>query len=135
MKSVEKMLKKAATTVRDQVLNDPRYPVSKIAGRLRPYLQVLADQFNPVSVILFGSYAHGEPDEHSDIDLLIISRDEETTPLKQRVKIREAWWKMPRTERLLPFDLVVVSPVEHERRLAHAAGFYDAIAHDGLRLL
>lgn len=129
------MLQENARTVRDQVLNDPRYPVSKIAARLRPYLQVLADQFKPESVILFGSYAYGEPDEHSDIDLLIITRDEETTPLKQRIKIREAWWKMPRTERLLPFDLVVVSPIEHQLRLAHAAGFYNTIAQGGLRLL
>ena len=129
------MLKEKATTVREQVLNDPRYPVSKIAARLRPYLQVLADQFKPEKVILFGSYAHGEPDEHSDVDLLIISRDTETTPLKQRIKIRQAWWKMPRAESLLPFDLVVVSPAEHELRLAHAAGFYNTIAQDGLRVL
>ena len=129
------MLKDPAVAVRDHVLNDPQYPVSKIADRLRPYLQVLADKFKPESVILFGSYAHGNPDEHSDIDLLIISRDEKTTPFKQRVKIREAWWKMPRTESLLSFDLIVVSSKEHQMRLAHAAGFYDSIASHGLRLL
>jgi len=86
-----------STSVRDHVLNNPRYPVSEIAGRPGPYLPVLAEQFNPVSVTVFGSYAHAEPDEHCDIDLPILTRDAKTTPLEKRINIQEAWWKMPRT--------------------------------------
>ena len=83
------MLKEATTTVRDHVLNDPRYPVSKIAARLRPYLQVLADQFKPVSVILFGSYAYGTPTEESDIDLFLVKDEEDNNiEAKALVKLR-----------------------------------------------
>jgi len=120
--------------IREDILRDARHPVSRIADQLLPYLQVLVDQFHPEQVILFGSYAYGHPDQHSDVDLLIIKEDA-SSPLKQRIAIREAWWKMPRQHPLLPFDLIVVSPERHRERLANAAGFYDCIANKGLPLI
>ena len=30
---------------------------------------------NPEKIILFGSYAYGEPDENSDLDIMIIEQD------------------------------------------------------------
>jgi predicted nucleotidyltransferase len=121
--------------VREDVLRDPRYPVHKIAARLYPYLQVLVEQFHPEQVILFGSYAYGEPTRDSDIDLLIITGNTEESPLKQRVRIRQAWWNMPRTEALLPFDLLVVPSDHHRERLAGAVGFYNSIVQQGIRLV
>lgn len=32
----------------------------------------IAEQFNPDRIILFGSYAYGEPTEDSDVDLLVV---------------------------------------------------------------
>jgi hypothetical protein len=109
--------------------------VHKIAARLYPYLQVLVEQFHPEQVILFGSYAYGEPTRDSDIDLLIITGNTEESPLKQRVRIRQAWWNMPRTEALLPFDLLVVPSDHHRERLAGAVGFYNSIVQQGIRLV
>ncbi|MCD6273991.1 MAG: nucleotidyltransferase domain-containing protein [Deltaproteobacteria bacterium] len=31
---------------------------------------------HPEKIILFGSYAYGNPDEHSDIDLYIVTNDD-----------------------------------------------------------
>jgi len=121
--------------VREEVLRDTRYPVHKIADQLLPYLRVLVEQFHPEQVILFGSYAYGEPTRDSDVDLLILTDNATESPLKQRVHIRQAWWNMPRTQALLPFDLLVVSPERHRERLASAAGFYDSIVRRGLRLV
>ncbi len=125
----------SATTVaiREDVLRDPRYPVHKIADRLLPYLRVLVEQFHPQQVILFGSYAYGQPDEHSDVDLLVVKELEESV-LKDKVQIRRAWWRMPRREPLLPFDLILVSPQRHLERLENAGGFYDEIIRKGLML-
>ena len=47
-------------------LRDPSRPVSRIAAALEPYLEILIEQFTPDQVILFGSYAYGQPTEHSD---------------------------------------------------------------------
>jgi len=55
-------------------LRDASRPIHRIAERLEPYLRVLVERIKPEKVILFGSYAYGEPDEHSDVDLLVIRR-------------------------------------------------------------
>src|SRR5438046_98748 len=68
-------------TIRENVLRDLRYPVHKIADRLLPYLRVLIEQFRPQQVILFGSYAYGQPKEDSDVDLLIV-KDLEQAPVR-----------------------------------------------------
>lgn len=120
-------------SIREDVLRDPRYPVHRIADKLLPYLQVLVERFHPEQVILFGSYAYGNPDENSDVDLLVIG-DCPESPLKRRIEIRDAWWKMPRKEHLLPFDLVVTTPKTHKDRQEHSAGFYTTVLEKGLRL-
>jgi len=124
----------AANQIREDILRDPRYPVHRIADDLRPYLEVLVEQFHPEQVILFGSYAYGHPDQHSDVDLLVVKNGVNSS-LRQRIEIRDSWWKMERNTHLLPFDLIVVSPDEHRQRLAAAAGFYDTIVEKGLPLI
>ena len=118
----------------ETTLRDPRYPVHAIADRLLPYLRVLVEQFAPQQVILFGSYAYGHPDAHSDVDLLVV-KEIETSTLKDKISIRRAWCNMARREPLLPFDLILVSPERHRERLNHSAGFYDEIARKGLVLV
>ena len=122
------------SAIREDVLRDPRYPVHRIADQLLPYLRVLVDQFHPQQVILFGSYAYGDPDSHSDVDLLIV-KDQTESALRERISIRKAWWAMPRPGVLLAFDLIVVSPKRHLERLETSAGFYDAIVERGLALI
>jgi hypothetical protein len=51
------------------------------------------------------------------------------------MRIRKAWWDMPRDDILLPFDLIVVSPNRHHERLRQAAGFYDSIVARGIPLV
>ena len=124
----------APPAIREDVLRDPRYPVHKIADRLLPYLRVLVEQFKPQQVILFGSYAYGRPGEDSDVDLLVV-KDLDESVLKDKVRIRRAWWSMPRREPLLSFDLILVSPQRHRERLENAGGFYDEIIRGGLKLV
>lgn len=120
-------------TIREEVLRDPRYPVHQIADRLMPYLQLLVDKFQPQKVILFGSYAYGQPGAHSDVDLLIV-KDLQGTALGDALTIRKAWRPVHRHAGYLSVHLLLQSPQRHEYRLAHAAGFYDTINQRGLRL-
>lgn len=123
-----------SSQIREDVLRDSRHPVHRIADRLLPYLQVLVEKFHPQQVILFGSYAYGHPDEHSDVDLLVVM-DHDESSLHERIRIRREWWKMPRKESLMAFDLIVVTPERHRERLENAAGFYDTVVHRGLSLI
>lgn len=46
--------------------------------------EVIDELYHPDALILFGSYAHGQPDEWSDVDLLIVSNAFRTTPKLRR---------------------------------------------------
>ena len=62
--------------------------------------------FNPRRIILFGSRAHGDQRENSDIDLFI-EMETNLHPIRRRTQIRELferqWWSM---------DLIVKTPEE-----------------------
>jgi uncharacterized protein len=120
-------------TIREDVLRDPRYPVHRIADRLLPYLKVLVEQFHPEQVILFGSYACGNPDEHSDVDLLVVKKIAKSS-VSERRDILKAWRPIRWATHPLPFEILLVSPSEHQKRLAEKGGFYTSIITDGLLL-
>ena len=62
--------------------------------------------FNPDKIILFGSYAKGNPTEDSDLDLLIIKSSDLTRP--QRVmQVRKMLYGA-----LVPIDILVYTPAE-----------------------
>jgi hypothetical protein len=123
----------ASAQLDEEALRDPRYPVHKIADQLVPYLRLLLEMFHPQQVFLFGSYVYGEPTEHSDVDLLII-KPLEQSPVREAISIRKAWRPVRAGLGPLPFNLIVTSQEEHERRLSHSAGFYDEIVRRGLRI-
>ncbi|MGP0065284.1 MAG: nucleotidyltransferase domain-containing protein [Isosphaeraceae bacterium] len=48
--------------------HSPNIPLSAI----RRYARQVAEKFQPDKIILFGSYAYGQPHEESDVDLLVV---------------------------------------------------------------
>ena len=46
----------------------------------------LVAEFRPEKVILFGSYAWGEPGEDSDVDLLVIVAESDEKPVQRAVR-------------------------------------------------
>ena len=63
---------------------------------------------NPAKIILFGSYAHGQPHESSDLDLLIIMTSEQPR-WRRAIPIYNALRGL-----LVPKDIVVYTPEEVE---------------------
>lgn len=115
-------------------MQDPRYPLHKIAGQLRPFLQVLAEQFHPERVILFGSYAYGEPTADSDVDLLVV-KEIENSPVSDATCIRRALRPLRHTGSNLPLDLMVRSAEDLRQRVAEGADFHEEIVRKGLVLI
>ena len=67
--------------------------------------QLIVERFNPEQVILFGSHARREVGEHSDVDLLVVLRDD-TGGSQRGNPIRRAI-----AERfVLPVDVIIRSP-------------------------
>jgi predicted nucleotidyltransferase len=90
---------------------------------IRRYSRQIAERFRPEKIILFGSYAYGQPNEDSDVDLLVImpARNQ----LDQGFKIR---WQLP-----APFamDLIVRTPKEMKWRLEAGESFLTEIMSRG----
>jgi predicted nucleotidyltransferase len=120
--------------IREDAIRESGRPVSRIASDLMPYLRVLVDRFAPEQVILFGSYAYGDPDAHSDVDLLIVKplRD---SPVREATRIRQAFWPLRLSGRNLAFDLLVESPEGHASRLRENGAYYREINERGIRIV
>jgi predicted nucleotidyltransferase len=112
-------------------LRDARYPVHRIAGRLEPYLRALVERIHPARIILFGSYACGQPDMHSDVDLLVV-RPGIASRRDSDLEIARALRGIEPVR--LPFTILSVTPERLEWLLAHGSHFYDDILRQGVEL-
>ncbi|MCE2509099.1 MAG: nucleotidyltransferase domain-containing protein [Nitrosopumilaceae archaeon] len=61
---------------------------------IRRMTEIIIKQFDPISIILFGSVARGSADSRSDIDLLVIM-PEGTDEQEMQIKIRTALHHSP----------------------------------------
>jgi len=66
----------------------------------------IVEQFQPLQIILFGSYARGEATAHSDIDLLVVFA-EIADKREKTITIRESLADLPVAK-----DIVVTTPME-----------------------
>jgi predicted nucleotidyltransferase len=96
-----------------------------VGRSLRPAIQRIVDELNPEKIILFGSYAYGKPNPHSDVDLLII--------LKTNAPLKERSWKVSRLllPRPFPVDILVRTPKEVEKALKSGDFFLQEILTRG----
>lgn len=77
---------------------------------IRRVCSQIAREFQPQRIILFGSYAYGQPTPDSDVDLLIVMPFEGRAT-EQAVKISS------RLDHRFPIDLLVRTPQEIRERL------------------
>ncbi|MGO8677554.1 MAG: nucleotidyltransferase domain-containing protein [Limisphaerales bacterium] len=123
----------AACVLHEDVLRDRRFPVHRIADRLLPYLRLLVEEFRPEQVILFGSYACGQPNSHSDVDLLIV-KDLKQSPVREAAQILKAWRPIRWSGDPIPFELLIETPANHEYRARKRGSFYAEVVRSGVRL-
>lgn len=102
----------------------------EVRGIIQNMLQRIIAEYSPQRVILFGSYAYGEPDRDSDIDLLII-KDTQERFLDRWVTVHRIVTGMHRS---LPLEPLVLTPQEIERRLAVGDQFIAEILEKGVEL-
>lgn len=123
----------AELPIREEILRDSRYPVHRIADQLLPYLRVLVERFHPSQVILFGSYACGRPNADSDVDLIIV-KELQQSPVRELADVLRAWRPIRWQGNPLPFELLIETPANHERRTQQSGSFYADAVRTGLRL-
>ena len=83
-------------------------------------------EFAPLQVILFGSYAYGNPPtEESDVDLFVVM---DVADSERRDKRDEIWERIPRR---FPMDLLVRSPADIAYRVSHNDWFLREVLEKG----
>ena len=100
----------------------PKVPMSAI----RRFARQIAEKFDPEKIILFGSFAYGDPHRDSDVDLLVVmpAYDE----INQSIRIILAF------DPVFPLDLIVRTPERLRRRLADGDSFLQEIMSKGIVL-
>lgn len=93
--------------------------------QLESVKQRIVQAFNPEKIIVFGSYAYGDPGIDSDIDLLIIMKS------KERPAIRSAQISKLIRPRPFPMDILVRTPEEIDNRLRIGDRFIEEIISRG----
>ena len=85
----------------------------------------IVEKFHPQKIILFGSYARGNPHPESDVDLLVVM-DTDSTESKQALLIDQS------IERdLFGLDLIVRTPKNLANRIAMGDSFLKEITTRG----
>jgi predicted nucleotidyltransferase len=94
---------------------------------LRDITRRIVKEFTPERVILFGSYAYGDPTIHSDIDLLVITKK----MAEQSVFARARAVSRLFPDRKFGMDILVRTPQEVRARLAIGDDFINDILKQG----
>ena len=84
----------------------------------------------PEKVILFGSYGYGNPDNESDIDLLIIKDLPENKVRKYRLRVKKILWQKFNQQNIY-FDVLVDNENRIAERIRIGDLFYKEIYNKG----
>jgi predicted nucleotidyltransferase len=92
-------------------------------SEIRRFAKQVAERYEPDKIILFGSYAYGQPNANSDVDVLVVmpARNE----LDQGFKIHSTI--LPP----FPLDIIVRTPKNLEWRLKEGDSFLREIVSKG----
>lgn len=84
--------------------------------KVQTAIQKIIEVSQPRKLILFGSYVSGETHPNSDLDILIVTREDVENPRKESVRIRRALKGI-----LMSMDILVV-PESKLRELSNLPG-------------
>ena len=96
-------------------------------------VEKLKDTINPYKIILFGSYAYGNPDKDSDIDIIVVTNDD-YFPKSHKEK-SELYLKVSNTLTeiiaQIPVDLIVHSKPMYKKFIEMKSMFSRKILKSG----
>lgn len=84
----------------------------------------IAEKFQPEKIILFGSWAWGDPGPDSDADFLIVKNTENNRETAREID----GWLFPRP---FPLDIIVYTPEQVEKRSESGDFFINDIINNG----
>jgi predicted nucleotidyltransferase len=95
--------------------------------QIETYAEDVARQFRPLKIVLFGSYAYGNPTEDSDVDLMVVM-PKDPSGVRNRDKAIAIDSAIPAT---FPLDLLVRNPEDIAWRLDEGDCFLQDVFSKG----
>lgn len=92
--------------------------------RIKEIGQKIAEDFQPEKIILFGSWAWGEPGPDSDMDLFVVKKTNDTRKLAREIDAS----LFPRH---FPIDVIVYKPEQVERQRKTGDFFINDVINKG----
>ena len=96
-------------------------------GEIEGVVRQIVEGFGPEKIILFGSYAYGEVEEGSDVDLLVVMETGEKT-IRVAAAVRE------RVEHRFSMDIIVRTPEQIREGLRWRDSFLTEVLTRGVVL-
>jgi predicted nucleotidyltransferase len=93
--------------------------------QIQRYCDAIAAAFNPVKIILFGSYAYGQPTADSDVDVLVVM------PKARRYWMQTTQQIRRKVSAGFPVDVLVRDPEFLRARLEEGDCFLQEITSKG----
>lgn len=94
-------------------------------NKIKEAAEKIGEEFHPEKIILFGSWAWGNPTKDSDADLFVVKSTDQPTRAVARA-IDALLFPRP-----FPLDVIVHTPEQVERALARGDFFITAIVSRG----
>jgi uncharacterized protein len=89
-------------------------------SKIKKIVERLAETYQPLSIYLFGSYAWGDPHQDSDLDFLIVLKDEIKLNLALHIKGKQALKNMDvSTDLVLNHKIFFAERSEHPSTLQY----------------
>jgi uncharacterized protein len=110
---------------------------SELSDELRNQISEALKPLHPEKVILFGSYAWGQPREDSDIDLYVVTQDDfvPSTWRQRRDIVRRVSDRILSLRMRYSIDLLVHTKPMHREFVERESSFARQIMNEGTRLL
>ena len=107
------------------------YQMELAQQTLQQIIRRLIEGYQPQRIILFGSLAYGEPDEDSDIDLLVIKDTEKKNRIDRFVEVKKIIYN-PKLK--IPISPLILTKYELQERLNMGDDFVKEIIGKGIVL-
>jgi predicted nucleotidyltransferase len=96
--------------------------------KISEIVKKIASGYNPDKIILFGSYASGNPNDDSDLDLFVI-KDTDLPRPQRTVQVRKMLYGS-----MIPIDLIVYTPKEIDESKENRFSFVYEVLNTGKTL-
>ena len=97
------------------------------------YIPLIVEELKkaePEKIILFGSYAYGEPNSNSDIDVFVVKDIDASLVRDYRIDLKLRLWEIIKKWNI-PVDIIVDSQERINQRIKEGDQFYKEIFTKG----